>query len=168
MFLLTWDKGIFFCLDLSVGSRGILSNMHVEQLYRRWCYIAKKIKLFFSLSFCSNILSSFLSRNAYVYIFFPTLLLCRAAQRANLIKEWGNPEGGKRKIITALGWLSELEDLTLARFHHKINNLKWHAVYPAVYKQLLLKITPVYFFSFTHVSGRKICLGVAHCGSHNI
>ena len=36
---------------------------------------------------------------------------------------------------------SQLEDLTLARFNHNMNNLKWHTEYPAVLKQLLLKIT---------------------------
>lgn len=113
----------------------------------------KKFRLFFFfsffLSFCSNILSSFLSRNAYAYTFFPTLLLCKAAQHVQISSKNGNREiqrEEKRKIITVLGWLSELKDLTVARFHHKIHNLKWHPVYPAVLKQLLLKITSVYFF----------------------
>lgn len=40
-------------------------------------------------------------------------------------------------------------------------------MYSAIYNQLLLKISSVYFFSFTNVSERKICLGVAHCGFPN-
>lgn len=77
------------------------------------------------------------------------LCFCAEQHNVQISSKNGNREiqgEEKRKIISALVWLSELEDLALARFHHKIYNLKWHPVYPAVFKQLLLKITSVYFF----------------------
>lgn len=43
---------------------------------------------------------------------------------------------------------SQLEDLTLARFNHNMNNLKWRTEYPAVLKQLLLKINSMEFLQF--------------------
>lgn len=75
----------------------------------------------------------------------------------------------KRKIIPALGWLSQLEDLTVARFNHIMNNLKCHTVYPAVLKELLLKITFVEFVElYTCAAESQMCLGVACCSSPNI
>lgn len=86
------------------------------------------------------------------------LCFCAEQHNVQISSKNGNREiqgEEKRKIISALVWLSELEDLALARFHHKIYNLKWHPVYPAVFKQLLLKITSVYFFSALHMCLRE-------------
>lgn len=54
------------------------------------------------------------------------LFFC-AAQHVQISSENGDREiqkEEKRKIIPVLGWLSQLEDLTLAGFNHIMNNLK--------------------------------------------
>lgn len=120
------NLGFFFFPLFSV-----LLKQHLVQLLQQQCS-------------CLYVLSNFAS-------------VQRAAQHVQISSKNGDREirrEERRKIITALGWLSQLEDLTLARLNHNMYNLKWHIAYPAVLKQLLLKITSVEFLSFIEVQLR--------------